>query len=78
MQIQRSDSFVAEFRVAPRAAWTDPETAKFRDLLRRMSDYEFEALEAELEHYAATGEKSRCIRWLEDYFNRDEDVALAA
>lgn len=62
----------AEFHALLSAAeWADPETAKFKDLLARMSDVEFDALEADLIAMEETGEKTRCIEWLEGFFDRD-------
>jgi len=60
------------------AEWSDPETRKFKELLWRMSEEEFDALEADLMKMEETGVKSRCIEWLEGYFVRDERLATAA
>lgn len=68
-----------EFHVLLSAAeWADPETRKFKDLLAGMSDAEFDALEADLMKLEETGVKTRCIEWLEGFFARDEEFALAA
>jgi len=68
-----------EFHVLLSATeWSDPETRRFKDLLANMSDEEFDALEADLLHMEETGQKSRCIAWLENFFARDEEFALAA
>ncbi|MEL7105071.1 MAG: hypothetical protein AAGM21_04065 [Pseudomonadota bacterium] len=68
-----------EFHVLLSATeWADPETAKFRDLLSRMSDVEFDALEADLISMEETGEKTRCIEWLEGFFDRADAVPMAA
>ncbi|MEL6172584.1 MAG: hypothetical protein AAFR02_11330 [Pseudomonadota bacterium] len=68
-----------EFHVLLSATeWADPETAKFRDLLSRMSDVEFDALEADLISMEETGQKTRCIEWLEGFFDRTNEVQLAA
>lgn len=58
--------------------WSDPETCKFKELLARMSEEEFAALESDLMKMEETGVKSRCIEWLEGYFARNEDMAAAA
>lgn len=58
--------------------WSDPETRKFKELLWNMSDEEFDALEADLARMEDTGEKSRCIEWLESFFARQEELPLAA
>ena len=68
-----------EFHVLLSATeWADPETAKFKDLLARMSDVEFDALEADLMAMEETGQKTRCIEWLESFFNRSAGMPLAA
>ncbi|MEM9709699.1 MAG: hypothetical protein AAF871_13025 [Pseudomonadota bacterium] len=58
--------------------WADPATLRFRDILWRMSDEEFEALEDDLMAWEETGEKSPCISWLEGFFQRCGGLALAA
>lgn len=68
-----------EFHVLLSATeWSDPETRKFKDLLSRMSDEEFDALEADILLMEDTGEKSRCIEWLEGYFSRYDELPMAA
>ena len=56
--------------------WADPETRKFKDLLANMSEDEFDALEADILAMEETGQKSRCIEWLESFFARDEEFAV--
>jgi hypothetical protein len=58
--------------------WSDPDTRRFKDLLASMSDEEFDALEADLRRMEETGETSRCIEWLQGFFARDEEFAMAA
>ena len=68
-----------EFHVLLSATeWSDPETRKFKELLANMSEDEFDALEADLLEMEETGEKSRCIEWLEGFFDRAIELPLAA